>query len=291
MRRREFIGLAGGAAIAWATHGRAQQDVRVRRIGFLSGVADTDPEIQSWAKAFVQGLEELGWVNGRNLRIDTRFGDADAGAARLSTLAAELIELGPDVILAVGAPAAAALRQQTLSLPIVFAAVADPVAAGFVTNLSRPEGNITGFTNFEFSVGGKWLQFLKECAPSTERIAVLFQPANATWAPYLRTIEAAAPSFRLRLIPAGVRDAVEITQRIAAFARDPNGAVVVSKPRYSSTSPVHYWRDSNATSACNVSISLLHCRWRFYVLWGTTGRPLQGRGVIRRPNNKGCEGG
>ena len=227
MRRREFIGLAGGAAIAWATHGRAQQDVRVRRIGFLSGVADTDPEIQSWAKAFVQGLEELGWVNGRNLRIDTRFGDADAGAARLSTLAAELIELGPDVILAVGAPAAAALRQQTLSLPIVFAAVADPVAAGFVTNLSRPEGNITGFTNFEFSVGGKWLQFLKECAPSTDRIAVLFQPAIATWAPYLRTIEAAASSFGLRLIPAGVRDAVEISQRIAAFARDPNGAVVV----------------------------------------------------------------
>ena len=195
MRRREFIGLAGGATIAWATHGRAQQDVRVRRIGFLSGVADTDPEIQSWAREFVQGLEKLGWVNGRNVRIDTRFGDADAGASRLSTLAAELIELGPDVILAVGAPAAAAVRQQTLSLPIVFAGVADPVAAGFVTNLSRPEGNITGFTNFEFSIGGKWLQFLKECAPSTERIAVLFQPANATWAPYLRTIEAAAPSF------------------------------------------------------------------------------------------------
>ena len=201
MRRREFIGLAGGAAIAWATHGRAQHDVRVRRIGFLSGVADTDPEIQSWVKEFVQGLEKLGWVNGRNVRIDTRFGDADAGAARLSTLAAELIELGPDVILAVGAPAASALRQQTLSLPIVFAAVADPVAAGFVTNLSRPEGNITGFTNFEFSVGGKWLQFLKECAPSTDRIAVLFEPAIATWAPYLRTIEAAAPSFGLRLIP------------------------------------------------------------------------------------------
>jgi len=227
MRRREFIGLAGGAAIAWATHGRAQQDVRVRRIGFLSGVADTDPEIQSWVKAFVQGLEELSWVNGRNVRIDTRFGDADAGEARLSTLAAELIELGPDVILAVGAPAATALRQQTLSLPIVFAAVADPVAAGFVTNLSRPEGNITGFTNFEFSIGGKWLQLLKECAPSTDRIAVLFQPANATWAPYIRTIEAAAPSFGLRLIPAGVRDGVEITQRIAAFAHDPNGAVVV----------------------------------------------------------------
>ena len=224
MRRREFIGLAGGAAIAWATHGRAQHDVRVRRIGFLSGVADTDPEIQSWVKEFVQGLEKLGWVNGRNVRIDTRFGDADAGAARLSTLAAELIELGPDVILAVGAPAAAAVRQQTLSLPIVFAAVADPVAAGFVTNLSRPEGNITGFTNFR-----------THC--------------------------------RIR-------------------SRSEWRCCRTSKPRYSSTSPVHYWRGSNATSARNVSISLLHCRWRFYVLWGTTARPIQGRGVIRRPNIK-----
>jgi hypothetical protein len=109
--------------MAWATHGRAQQDVRERRIGLLSGVADTDPEIQSWVKEFVQGLEKLGWVNGRNVRIDTRFGDADAAAARLSTLAAELIELGPDVILAVGAPAAAAVRQQTLSLPIVLRAL------------------------------------------------------------------------------------------------------------------------------------------------------------------------
>jgi putative ABC transport system substrate-binding protein len=115
----------------------------------------------------------------------------------------------------------------TDALPIVFAHVADPVAAGFVTNLTLPEGNITGVTNFEFAIGGKWLQLLKECAPSTDRIAVLFQPANPTWAPYLRTIEAAAPSFGVRLIPASVRDAAEITQRIAAFARDPNGAVVV----------------------------------------------------------------
>jgi putative tryptophan/tyrosine transport system substrate-binding protein len=130
-------------------------------------------------------------------------------------------------MLASGALAATALRQQTLSIPIVFVQVVDPVSAGFVTNLARPEGNITGFTNFEFTVGGKWLQLLKECAPSVDRIAVVFDPANPTWAAYLRTIEAAAPSFGVRLIPAGVRDAAEITQRVATFARDPNGALIV----------------------------------------------------------------
>jgi putative tryptophan/tyrosine transport system substrate-binding protein len=128
---------------------------------------------------------------------------------------------------AAGSLAAIALRQHTLSIPIVFVEVVDPVAAGFVTNLARPEGNITGFTNFEFSVGEKWLQLLKECAPSVDRIAVVFDPVNPTWTAYLRTIEAAAPSLGLRLIPAGVRDTAEIAQRIATFARDPNGALVV----------------------------------------------------------------
>ena len=224
MKRREFITLVGGAVV-WPVAAGAQQSEHVQRIGFLSGVPESDPEIQSWTKGFVQGLEKLGWVNGRNLRIDTRFGDTDA--TRLSMLATELVELGPRVILASGGPAASALRQHTLSMPIVFVGVADPVSAGFVTNLARPEGNITGFTNFESSVGEKWLQLLKECAPSTGRIALVFDPTNPTWAVFLRTIEAAAPSFGLRLIPASVRNADEITERIAAFAREPNGAVVV----------------------------------------------------------------
>jgi putative tryptophan/tyrosine transport system substrate-binding protein len=225
MRRREFTTLLGGAAAAWPLLVRAQQNDRVRRIGFLSSLVEGDPQFQGWVREFVQRLQELGWVNGRNVRIEFRFGGADA--TRLSTWAAELIEFGPDVILALGGPAASAVRQQTLSIPIVFVQVVDPVAAGFVTNLARPEGNITGFTNFEFSVGGKWLELLKECAPSSDRIAVVFDPANPTWAGYLRGIEAAAPSFGLRLVPVGVRDADEITQRMAAFARDPNGAVVV----------------------------------------------------------------
>src|ERR1700730_16111832 len=224
MRRREFISLLGGAAAAWPLAAGGQQIDRVRRVGFLTPVAESDPEAQNWINALTHHLEGLGWMNG-NIRIDYRFGNANVSF--LEKTANELVELHPDVILAGGAPAAAALRQWTLSIPIVFAQVADPVSAGFVTNLARPEGNITGFTNFEFSVGGKWLQLLKECAASTDRIAVVFDPANPTWAAYLRTIEAAAPSFGLRLIPAGLRNADEITERFAAFARDPNGALVV----------------------------------------------------------------
>jgi putative tryptophan/tyrosine transport system substrate-binding protein len=131
------------------------------------------------------------------------------------------------MIFAVATNSAAALRQQTLSIPIVFVQVADPVGQGFVTNLARPEGNITGFTNFEFSFGGKWLQVLRECAPGVNAVAVIFDPNLPTWAPYLRSIEAAAPTFGVRLTPAGVRDAADIEQRIAAFAREPNGALVV----------------------------------------------------------------
>ena len=146
---------------------------------------------------------------------------------RISQLATELVEGHPDLIIASGTAGAAALRQQSLSIPIVFVQVVDPVLAGFVTNLARPEGNITGFTNFEFSVGGKWLQLLKECAPAISRIAAVFDPANPSWAAYLRTIEATAPSFGVQLTPAAVRDAAEIKQRVAVFAREPNGAVVV----------------------------------------------------------------
>ena len=224
MRRREFIKLVGGAAAIWPLAARAQQGDGVRRVGALSTFAESDPEVQGWIRELVQRLQELGWTNGPNVQVDLRFSNA---ATRTSMLATELIELRPDVVLAAGALAATALREQTLSVPIVFTHVVDPVSSGFVTNLARPEGNITGFTNFEFTVGGKWLQLLKDCAPGVDRIAVVFDPANPTWGAYLRTIEAAAPSFGVRLIPAGVRDAAEITQRVATFARDPNGALVV----------------------------------------------------------------
>ena len=225
MRRRDFIKAIAGLAAARPIVARAQQDDRKRRIGFLSVAAESDPEVQVWIKELTQRLQELGWTSGRNVRIDFRFGGTDP--TRNSMLATELVEGHPDVIIASGLAPAVALRQQTLSIPIVFVQVADPVSAGFVTNLARPEGNITGFTNFEFSVGGKWLQLLKECAPAISRIAVIFDPANPSWAGYLRPIEAAAPSFGVQLTPAGVRDAAEIKQRVAAFAREPNGAAVV----------------------------------------------------------------
>jgi putative ABC transport system substrate-binding protein len=225
LKRRDFIRLLGGAGAAWPLPARAQETDRVRRVGFLAHITESDPETQTWIKEWTRRLTELGWTSGGNIRIDYRFGNADA--TLLSKAANELVGSRPDVILAVGTPAAAALRQWTLSIPIVFVQVADPVAGGFVTNLARPEGNITGFTNLEFSIGGKWLSLLKECAPSVARIALVFDPATPSWTAFLRTVEAAAPSFGVQLFPVGVRDAVEIDQRIAAFAGVPNGALVV----------------------------------------------------------------
>jgi len=224
VRRREFIAGLGGAA-AWPLAAHAQQPGVMPRIGLLSAFAENDPEPQAWNRELLQHLQELGWANGRNVQIEFRF--AGGGEVRLASLATELIELRPDMIIAVTAAAAAALRQQTLSIPIVFVLAADPVGQGFVTNLARPEGNITGFTNFEFSMGGKWLQVLKECAPGVSAVAVVFDPNLPTWAPFLRSIESAAPPFGIRLTPAAVRDAADIERRLAAFAREPNGALII----------------------------------------------------------------
>ena len=226
MRRRGFITLLGGAA-AWPLAARAQQPRGMPRIGLLSVFAENDPEALTWIRELMQGLQELGWVNGRNVQIEFRFVGGDPDPARISTLATELIELRPDMLFAVGPIPAAALRQQTLSIPIVFVLVADPVAQGFVINLARPEGNITGFTNFEFSMGGKWLQLLKECAPDVSAVAVVFNPNIPSWAHFLSSIEVAAPTFGIRLTPVAVRDAVDIERRLAAFAREPNGALIV----------------------------------------------------------------
>jgi putative tryptophan/tyrosine transport system substrate-binding protein len=167
----------------------------------------------------------LGWSNGHNVRVDFRFAQADD--TRLPSLAGELIDLNPDVVVALGSPAATALRLRSLSLPIVFVQIPDAVSAGFVTNLARPEGNITGFTNFEVSIGGKWLQLLKQCVPAITAAAVVFDPNNPTWGLYLRSIEAAAPTFGVKLTPVGVRDASEIDTRIGGFAREPNSALIV----------------------------------------------------------------
>ena len=224
--RRKFIALLGGtAAAALPLAARAQQPDRLRRIGYLATGLESDPEQQLQVAAFRKGLEEFGWIDGRNVRIDVRFGRGDA--ALVPKLAKALVELRPEVIVAASTTAATAVRQYTLSIPTVFVQVPDPVAAGFVTNLARPDGNITGFTNFEFSIGGKWLQVIKECVPGVSRVAVVFDPENPSWTAYVRAVEAVARSFGVLLTPASVSSVEEIETNIAAFVREPNGALVV----------------------------------------------------------------
>jgi putative tryptophan/tyrosine transport system substrate-binding protein len=224
MRRREFIRLLGGA-VAWPFVARAQQPERIRRIGVLMPFAENDPQTQTWLTAFQQGLQELGWTAGRNVRFEYRFAGPDPASMR--THAVELVTLAPDVILAASPPVLAALQHETRTIPIVFVNVADPVGADLVQSLARPGGNMTGFTDFEFAIVGKWLELLKEIAPSITRVAVIMAPEHVTNAALLRSIEAVAPSFGVHLTPARVRDAGEIERGINVFARESNGGLIV----------------------------------------------------------------
>jgi putative ABC transport system substrate-binding protein len=278
--RRRFISLLGGSIVALPGVVTAQTTARIRRIGVLSVNSNADPETRRQFAAFTKALEDLGWKQGSNVRIDYRFGNDDVSS--MPKLAKEIIDLQPDVIVGAATPAATALRQRTLSIPIVFVQVPDPVAAGFVTNLARPEGNITGFTNFEFSVGEKWLQVIKECAPKVNRVMVVFDPANPSWAAYTRAIEAAAPKFGMRLTPAGVRDRVEIEREIAAFAKAPNGALIVlpspvtvanrdlivsvaAKTRLPAVYPYHYFTESGGLMSYGIELLDLYRRAAAYV--------------------------
>jgi len=225
LRRREFITLLSGAAAAWPLAARAQQGERVRRIGVLMTLNESDPEVRAWAAAFQEGLQKLGWVQDRNVRIDYRWGEGDPH--RLQSHAAELVSMTPDVLLAAATPALVALQRETRSLPIVFAQVSDPVRLGFVASLARPGGNMTGFANFEYAIGGKWLELLNDTATGRSRVAVLVDPANPSQTPYLQGIEAAAPSFGVQLTRADVRSAADIERTITDFVQQPNGALVV----------------------------------------------------------------
>jgi putative ABC transport system substrate-binding protein len=226
LKRREFITLLGGAAAAWPLDVRAEQGERVRRIGVLMALAASDPEGQRRAATFEEGLRELGWAEGRNLRTEYRWAPDDPD--RLRSGAAELVAMSPDVILATSTPVLAALRQENATLPIVFVQVTDPVGQGFVPNLARPGGNITGFTTWEFSIGGKLLELLKEMAPAVTRVAVVFNPQTAPYAPaFLRPIEAAASSFAIESMAAPAPDAAGIEAAIDAFARTTNGGLIV----------------------------------------------------------------
>jgi putative tryptophan/tyrosine transport system substrate-binding protein len=224
MRRREFIAVLGGAAIAWPLTARAQQD-RLRRIGVLIGAVETDPESQARIVAFKEGLQALGWTEGRNVHIDYRFGSADLDLTR--KYAAELVGLAPDVILANSPLVLRALRQQTSTIPIVFALVVDPVGEGFIKSLAQPGGNITGFTSFEYPLSAKWLEVLREIAPSVRRVGAINQEENVTGAGYLRALESAALAMGVQLIATHVRDAADIERAIAAMASRSNGGLII----------------------------------------------------------------
>ncbi len=226
MRRREFAMILGGVAAAWPLAARAQQSERVRRIGVLMSFAADDPEGKAQIAAFVQGLQQLGWTDGRNVRIDYRHGLGNADDTR--KYAAELVALAPEVILAIGGATAGPLLQTTRTVPIVFTNVSDPVGAGFVDSLAQPGGNATGFILFEYGISAKWLELLKQIAPNVTRVGVIRDAALAVGPAQFGVIQAVAPSLRMEVSPINLRDAGEIERAVTAFARAPDGGLIVT---------------------------------------------------------------
>jgi putative tryptophan/tyrosine transport system substrate-binding protein len=225
VRRREFITLLGGAA-AWPLVAGAQQSDRMRRIGVLMSLAADDPEAKARLAAFIQGLQQLGWIDGRNLRIETRWSAGNANDTR--KYAAELVALAPDVILASGGTVVGSLLQATRTVPIVFTQAADPVGGGLVASLAEPGGNATGFTAFEYGMSGKWLELLKEIAPHVTRAAILRDPAILQGIGQFGAVQSVAPSLGLEVSPVNVRDASEIERDVTTFARSSNGGLIVT---------------------------------------------------------------
>jgi putative ABC transport system substrate-binding protein len=226
MWRREFLGVLGGAAVAWPLIARAQQTERLRRIGVLLPAAANDAEFQVRLAAFHQELALLGWTIGSNVRIDMRWATTDAGEIRRH--GAELVALAPDVILAMGTSTVGPLLQATRTVPIVFPYATDPVGSGFVDSLGRPGGNATGFMNFEFSLGGKWLELLKQLAPGVTRAAILRDATQGSGNSQFAAIQTVAPLLRMEVNPLNMRDAGEIERAVSAFARAPNGGLVLT---------------------------------------------------------------
>jgi ABC-type uncharacterized transport system substrate-binding protein len=226
MRRREFITLLSGATVAWPFSARAQQPERVRRIGVLSALTETDPESVARRAAFEQALKALNWTNGGNLRIDYRWAANDA--ERIRKLAAEIITLEPDVILTSGSIVVTPMMQATPTIPIVFVQVIDPVGSGFVKSLARPGGNITGFTQFEYSLAAKWVELLKQIAPQVTRAAVIRDPTRGPGIGQFAVIQAIAPSLGMEVSAINALDVSEMESAVAEFARAPNGGLIVT---------------------------------------------------------------
>jgi putative ABC transport system substrate-binding protein len=246
MKRREFVTLLGGAA-AWPSAARAQQSGGMRQIGVLMAYTESDPEGQARIAAFREGLQKLGWAEGRNIQIDNRWAALDAELRQ--RFAQELVAMQPDLILTGSTPITASVLQQTRSIPIVFANVSDPVGSGFVASFPRPGGNVTGFTNIEPTMAGKWLELLKEIAPRVARVAFLFNPATAPYAEYyLGPFKAAAASLAVEAVAAPVLDKSQLESALAAQAREPNGGLIVMTDSF--------------TAAHRVEITSLAARYR-----------------------------
>jgi ABC-type uncharacterized transport system substrate-binding protein len=251
--RREFIFTLGGVAAAWPLTSHAQQPNRVRRIGVLMSYAESDSDAQAWYAAFREGLQKLGWTEGHNTQIDTRWATPD-DAESMRRFAKELVALQPDLLLSSTTPTTSALLQQTRTIPIVFAIVADPIGSGFVASFARPGGNVTGFTFTEPTMAGKWLELLKQIAPRVVRVAMLFNPVSATYAEYwLNPFKAAAPSFAVEAIAAPVRNGSELESIIAAQAREPNGGLIAMPDSF--------------TDAHRVEITSLAARYRLPAIY------------------------
>ena len=278
MRRREFIALLGSGVTGWSLAAWAQQGGRGRRIVALMSMAADDPEAQPRVAAFESGLRELGWLEGRNLQIEYRWvSDGDL----LRRNAAELARTPPELILATSTPVMAALREQGLSVPIMFVQVTDPVGQGLVPNLARPGGHITGFTNFEFSIGTKWLEALKQIAPRVTRVALIYNPETAPHA-YLfqRPVEAAAPAFAVTPITVAARSAAELERAVDAFARSPTGGLLVLPDV---TNLIH--RDQIIALAARYRLPAVY-PYRYYAASGGPSRfrdNLRNRPVRRHP--------
>jgi putative tryptophan/tyrosine transport system substrate-binding protein len=226
MKRREFITLIGGAAVPWPLAARAQQRKPMRRVGVLMPFAANDPQVQTRNAAFLQGLQQLGWTVGDNIQIDYRWSGGNEDDTR--KYAAELVALAPDVIFTSGSAAVGPLQRATRTVPIVFAGVPDPVGAGFVDSLARPGGNITGFAAYEYGLGAKWLELLKQTAPSVTRVAVLRDPTITAGIGLWGAILSVSPAFGVELRPVDVRDAGEIERALAAFSGTPNGGLILT---------------------------------------------------------------
>ncbi len=288
MRRREFFSFLGGAAAAWPLGALAQERVKRPRIGFLMHLAPGDPDAMARVAGFLQGLQEQGWATDRNIQIDYRWAVGQAELYRKH--AAELVALQPDVLVTTVTDAVRALQQSTRTIPIVFTSVIDPVGSGLITSLSHPGGNATGFSLFEFGISGKWLELLKQIAPSVARVAVLRDSASTRGVGQFAAIQAAAATFGVELRPLDAQEGSEIDRAIGEFVgRANSGLIVTSSPTALIDREFDYQARSPASIACDLSVSPLRHRGRLGILRAGLDRSAPPRRELRRPHSQGRE--